>query len=318
MAYSRARASRALLGIEGSRGTGALVAVLLGMVAACTSEETVANRLDAAASTSVHPPRVVALAPSLTEIVVALGGAGLLVARTEFDDDPAVAELPSVGQGLDPSLEALAGSGADLVLIPSVRDGDVLIGRLEELGIRGMAFPTQSVADIYRAVARLGTLLDRTVEADSLAAAVAGRLDAVRRRVDALEPVSVLYAVWSDPPMTTGPGTFIDEVIRIAGGRNVFDDAPMEWPTVGFESIVERDPKVILWPQGKSTAEEVQRLSDTPGWRDVPAVQADRIEVIDSDLFNRPGPRVTEAAETLARLLHPEAFRSEQTTSSNR
>jgi iron complex transport system substrate-binding protein len=281
---------------------------LLGVLVACTADETSLRGGNEGRPARADLPRVVALAPSLTEIVVALGASDRLVARTDFDDDPMVSRLPSVGQGLDPSLEALAGSGVDLVLIPASRGAPALIERLAGVGIRGVSLPTQSVTDIYRAAARLGTLLDRTAEADSIIAVVAGALDAVRQRVEGQDPVSVLYVVWSDPPMTTGPGTFIDEVIRIAGGRNVFDDALMEWPTVGFETIVDRDPAVILWPRGEITQENVQQLTAAPGWRDVRAVQAGRIELIDGDLFNRPGPRVTEAAEALARILHPEVF----------
>ena len=148
----------------------------------------------------IEPPNVVALAPSLTEIVVAIGAADRLVARTDFDDDPAVVHLPSVGQGLDPSLEALAGSGVDVVLLPTGRDAPALIDRLGDVGIEGLSFSTQTVADIYRSAARLGTLLGRTAEADSVIAAMADGLEEVRRRVSGRDPVSVFYVVWSDPP----------------------------------------------------------------------------------------------------------------------
>jgi iron complex transport system substrate-binding protein len=117
-----------------------------------------------------------------------------------------------------------------------------------------------------------------------------------------------MYVVWGDPPMTAGARTFVDEVIRIAGGRNVFDDAPIQWPTVGFEAIVERSPEVIIWPHGEVGGADLDEIAERPGWRDVAAIQARRVVFVDADLFNRPGPGVVEAARELARRLHPDAF----------
>jgi iron complex transport system substrate-binding protein len=252
--------------------------------------------------------RVVALVPSLTELVVALGQAEHLVARTDFDTDPAAVELPTVGGGLDPSLEQIVALEVDLVLMATGRDSPALRQRLEALGVRVEGFPVQSVDDIHDSIARLGALLGARRAADSLSGAIATELDGVRRRVAGRPIVDVLYVVWSDPPMTTGGGTFIDDVIRIAGGRNVFEDAPVDWPTVGFESIVERAPDAVIWPRGEITPENLERLKSVPGWRDVRAVQEGRVVLVDANLFNRPGPGVVIAARRLAEALHPEAF----------
>jgi len=240
--------------------------------------------------------------------VIAMGGAHHLAARTDYDDHPASAGLPSIGGGLDPSLEVLVGLGIDLVLMVEARETPALAERLAELGVRVAHFPTQTLPDMYETIELLGGELGLEQSADSLASAIRDGLDEVAARVAAEEPVSVMYVVWSDPPMTTGGETFIDEVIRISGGRNVFADAPIQWPTVGFESIVDRDPEIVLWPDGDVTTLDKERLRDTPGWREVPAVREGRIILVDGDLFGRPGPNVVAAARRLAALLHPDAF----------
>jgi iron complex transport system substrate-binding protein len=252
--------------------------------------------------------RIVSLIPSLSEIVVALGAADQLVARTDYDTDPLLVDLPSVGGGLDPNLEALVGLGAELVLMPGVRETPGLVERLADFGIEGWVLETETVDDLLEAVTEIGSRLDRRGPADSLRSAIQAGLDEVRTRVEGRPPVSVMYVVWGDPPMTAGARTFVDEVIRIAGGRNVFDDSPIQWPTVGFEAIVDRAPDMIIWPRGEVGSADLDQIAQRPGWRDVAAVQARRVIFVDADLFNRPGPGVVEAARELARRLHPDAF----------
>ncbi len=252
--------------------------------------------------------RIVSLVPSLTEIVIALGAVDHLVARTDYDTDPSVVDLPSVGGGLDPNLEALVGLRAELVLMPGVQDTPALVDRLAGLGIAAMVLETETVDDLHSAVLEIGQRLGRSTQADSLNASIRAGLDEVRARVADRPAVSVMYVVWGDPPMTAGPGTFVDEVIQIAGGRNVFDDAPIQWPTVGFETIVDRSPEVIVWPRGEVGGTDLDEIAQRPGWRDVAAIRAGRVVFVDADLFNRPGPGVVQAARELARRLHPDAF----------
>ncbi|NNM03895.1 MAG: ABC transporter substrate-binding protein, partial [Gemmatimonadetes bacterium] len=123
-----------------------------------------------------------------------------------------------------------------------------------------------------------------------------------------LPPVHVMYVVAPSPPMTTGAGTFIHELIELAGGTNVFGDVPLPWPTVGFEAILARDPDVLIWPQGEYATGDLGVLQATPGWRMVPSVRASRVIFVDGDLFSRPGPGFPTAVRFLAEALHPSAF----------
>jgi len=247
------------------------------------------------------------MVPSLNELVIAMGGGEHLVARTDFDTHPVSLTLPSVGGGLDPSLEVLVSLGVDVVLTTSTRETAALGTRLQGLGIETMVLPTNTLEDVFSAVAALGDLLDMPEAADSLARALEDGLAEVAESVAGLPVVSAMYVVWYDPPMTTGGGTFIDDLIGIAGGANVFADLPAAWPSVGFETIVDRNPDVVIWPAGEG-GDPLAFARSLPGWRDLPAVREGHLAFVDAGSLNRPGPGLVESARVLARALHPGVF----------
>lgn len=297
---------RRLFGAMHLRGCVSACVLAAGLVACGgASDDGVSSDATAAPSSAT---RIVSLVPSLAEVLVAIGAEELLVARTDYDNHAALVELPSVGGGLDPSLETLVDLEVDVVLMPEGQDMPALAARLGDLGVSTVAFRTETVADLYDSIHRLGFLVDHVDQADALARQISTGLAEVRARVTERPPVPVMYVIWPDPPMTTAGGSYIDEVISIAGGENVFSDAPMRWPSVGYESIVRRNPAVLVWPRGATSDLTLERVRELPGWRDLEAVQAGRIAFVDSDRFNRPGPDLAEAAADLARALHPEAF----------
>lgn len=251
--------------------------------------------------------RIVSTLPSVTELIVALGAADRLVARTAYDTDPRIADLPSFGRRLAPSVEAVVEFEPDLVVQSEDWAARTRSG-LEAAGLRVYVASVQRIADIYATARRFGILLGIPASADSLVHRLEAGLDTVRRTVAGRPRPSVLYVVWPRPPSTAGPETFIDEVIKVAGGRNVFADSPIRWPQVGLEEIVRRDPDVIVLPQGASHATPFPLIDGEPGWRDLTAVREGRVVLVESDLFNRPGPRVVEAARALSKALHPEAW----------
>lgn len=252
-------------------------------------------------------PRIVAMVPSLSELIIAMGAAEHLVARTDHDTHTASSHLPSVGGGLDPSLEVLVSLDVDVVLTTSARETAALAQRLGRLGIGTRVLPTNTLQDVFAAIDSLGALLDVEEAADSLASSLKAGLTEVSERVAGLPTVTALYVVWHDPPMTTGGGTFIDDLMEVAGGANVFADLPAAWPNVGFESIVARNPDVVVWPAA-GAEDPLGFVQSLPGWRDLPAVRAGRVAFVDAGALNRPGPGLVESARVLARALHPEVF----------
>ena len=252
-----------------------------------------------------HPARrVISMIPAQTEIVKLLGGADRLVARTQWDTDPALAHLPSTGNALTPSVEWLAAQRPDLVIAWPDNDARNIIDRLIPLGIPVYSSRVESVADIASMIRRLGTLLGEDARADSMVLAITAQLDSVKRNVAGRPRPRVLYALSIDPPMAAGAGTFVSEVIETAGGSNVFADLRQLWPQVSLEEILRRQPDVILVPVDDSESGSAAQLRALPGWRDLRAVKNGRVYEIDADLFHRPGVTVGEAARQTAALLH--------------
>ncbi len=246
--------------------------------------------------------RVFSVIPSLTESVTALDP-GVLVARTRFDRAPALAHLPSLGGTIQPNLEALAGLRPDLVITWADASQRAVGERVDALGIPVYRAEVQTIADVRGHLRRLGTLLGRTARAAALVDSLDLALEDVAAAARGRELVDVYYSVWHDPPQTTGPGTFIDEVIEYSGGRNIFADAGRSWPRVSIEAILRRDPDVLVIARHAPDAPGAPWL-EAPGWRELRAVREGRYLMVDGDLFNRPGPRVAEAASQLARFLH--------------
>ncbi len=289
--------------------TQAVFIALTVALSACTDPPEVHRYSESSPIVGRTPTRIVSLVPSLTELVVAMGVDGLLVARTDYDKHPRVVDLPSVGGGLDPSLEDLIALNIDMVLIPETRDMPALAARLNGLGILTVRFPIETVEDLYYSIEKLGDLFGKKDAADELKSEISSGLEQVSMRVAGQPRVRTMYVIWSDPPMTTSSGSYIDEVISIAGGQNVFSDAPAKWPSVGYESIVERNPSILVWPRSDGSEVTMKDVQGLPGWRDLDAVRNGRIIFVDAERFNRPGPELPNVALELARALHPDAFR---------
>ncbi len=295
---------------------GFFVAGLLLVLAACGTEAP--SRASAAAGRSITlvdddgrsvtlpraARRVVSLVPSATETIVALGAADRLVGRTRYDHDPSVAAVPVVGGGLDPNLETMVGLAPDLVVSwfsqerPETRRG------LDGAGIPSLSLSLQDTSDAFRAVTLMGKTLGLDAEADRLLGRLRDSLAETRQRAAAEPRRRVFYVVYNDPPMTMGPGTFIAEILDLAGGENVFGDAATKWPAVSLEQVVRRDPDVVVLPIGEMPARTLDRLRAEPGWRDLRAVKRGCVVQVDADVVNRPGPNIARAAEQLRVAIH--------------
>jgi len=265
----------------------------------------IVDDLGRAVTVDAPPSRIVALVPSITDLILALGESDRLVARTRYDTDPRLAALPAVGGGLDPNIEAIIGLRPDLVIVWPSAD-QPLIGHLEATGIAVYGAGSQSLEDQERHTRQIGRLLGIAGRVDSLLAYIDSSFAALAMALADVPVVSALYVAWHDPPMTTGPGTFVDSIMTVAGGRNVFDDATADWPQVNMEEIVTRDPDVLILPvPDAGDSATIAWVHLTPGWRDLRAVKTGKLLLVDSELFSRPGPRIIDAATQLAELLHP-------------
>jgi iron complex transport system substrate-binding protein len=257
-----------------------------------------------------HPARrVVSLLPAATETLAELGAADRVVGRTRYDTEAWIADLPSVGGGLDPNLEAIIALRPDLVVAWESPTGSRVRDRLESLGIAVYAAATRDTAAIYRTIQGLGALLGRAGAADSLAGHIRAQLDSVRASVPPGPRPSVLYVVAADPPMIAGTDNFISELIEVAGGApvQISGDRKGLSPQVSLEELVRRQPEVVILPVGEDPAVDLERLRGEPGWRDLAAIREGRAAEVPALLVNRPGPSIGEMAKVLREVLrtHP-------------
>lgn len=247
--------------------------------------------------------RIVSLAPATTELVFALGLGDRLVGRTTWCDYPAAAaRVTDVGNGIGPNVEAIAAQRPDLVLVYPSESNRGALAQLEALGIPAAALE-QDAIDEWRGtvhwIARAAGVPER---ADSLLADFDRRLRAVRQPPpDSVSP-SVFIAVGANPPIAIGKGSFVSELVELAGGRNAFADVAGPSAVVSLEAIVAHRPDAVLVLGPDSSA---ARIAQRPGWRALAPVRGARIVAVDGGEFNRPSPRIPEAVAALAGKLRP-------------
>ena len=254
-----------------------------------------------APSRAAGPQRIVSLVPSATDLLIALGEQRRIVGRTDFDTDGRIAAIPSVGGTVDGNIEAIIALRPDLVLAWDERSAPHLLVSLRRASLNVEIIPTETLGDLRSTMRRLGTLLHVQERADTLLRAMNAGLDSIRAITATRPRVRTFFLVWARPLITTAGGTFIDSLITIAGGLNIFGDMKSHWPVVSIESVIARKPDVILWP--RQMVDRRTDLADDAIWRGVHAVGQGRVFLIDPNLLARPGSRVVEAAGELARLI---------------
>jgi iron complex transport system substrate-binding protein len=246
--------------------------------------------------------RIVSLAPATTELVFALGLGDRLVGRTTWCDWPAeAARVTDVGNGIGPNVEAVAAQRPDLVLLYPSEANRAAVSQLDALGIPTAALKQDAIADWQATVRWVARATGVSQRAESLLADFDRRLAAARVADTSLGP-TVFIAVGSNPPLAIGAGSFVSELVTLAGGRNAFDDIRGPSGPVSLEAVVARRPDVVLVLGPDSVIPDV---STRPGWRSIAALRAGRVIAVDGGEFNRPSPRLPEAVRTLAARLAP-------------
>ena len=249
--------------------------------------------------------RIVSLAPSITESLFALGAGDRVKGVTDYCNYPPEARLkPHVGGMINPSIEAVVGLEPDLVVMSMEGNERDDFRRLTSFGTPVYVSNPRTLGGIYASLRALGTLSGREESADTLIATLQSREGAVRTAAAGSSPVRVLLLVSLQPLMCAGSTTFIDELLRAAGGTNLAARALGTYPSYSRENVIADNPQVIvmtadLLPDGA-------RLRSTfPEWGSVDAVRNNRVFTLDADLLSRPGPRALDALEKLFHLLHP-------------
>ncbi len=247
--------------------------------------------------------RIVSLNPTTTEILFALGAGGQVVGRSRWDQWPAEARsIPALGDAIRPSVEQVLSARPDLVVLYASGDNRAAAASLVAAGVRVVALRVDRIADFQRCVRVMGELSGHADAARLATDSVSRSLETVRTAMQGARRVSVFLHVWDNPLMAIGGGSFMSELVDIAGGRNVYADLAEPSPQVSFEDLVRRDPDAIL-----AGPLEVARLTHDARWAALRAVREGRVLAYDTSLVARPSMRLGEAARSLATLLHPSA-----------
>ena len=251
-------------------------------------------------------PRVISLAPSVTETIFALGAGDQLVGvSAHCDYPPAARAIDRVGTFVTPNVERILAAHPDVVLAVPSPGNQRPVEALRDLGLRVVVVDAHSVAELESAIVTIGDTVGRPAEARALVAGIEAQFNAVQARVAATPARGVLLLVGHSPLIAAGAGTVQDELIRRAGGINLAAGAGRGWPHVSIEFVIAAAPEVII-----DTGMQDGSGSDTfwGAFPSLPAVHDGRVSGFAGDALLRPGPRIGEAVEALARRIHPERF----------
>ncbi len=253
--------------------------------------------------------RIVSLAPSLTETVYALGLQDKLVGDTEYCDyPPDAAKKHKVGGAINPNMEEIAALKPDVVLVVKSLNRLETVRGLEQIGIPAYSADPHTVVGVIASMKRLAEVLGAEDAGGALDTKLRERLAAIHAKLNGVAPTPVLFVVWTEPLMSIGRKTFIADVLEGAGATSVVD-SKQDWPQFSLEEAVRLQPEYLVFASSHSETvhNDVEALALKPGWSALHAIKNRKIAIV-GDAINRPGPRIVDAVEELARQLHPEAF----------
>ncbi len=273
----------------------------------------------AMATAAQVPQRIVSTAPSATEILYALGlGSRVVGVTTYCHYPPEVESKPKIGTYLQPNFEAILAARPDLVIV--VKNPVRLAERLERMGLRVLELSEETLPGIYASIARVAEAAGVAAAGQQLNRRIESDLRAIADKTAQFPKRSMMFIVSRTPGqieglMAVGRASYLNELIRIAGGRNIFDVTSSSYPKVSLEEVLSRNPEVIV---DMGDMAETRQVSDAHKrrvielWRAHPsiaAVKRNAVFAVASDIFVVPGPRAVEAARAFVQMLHPDAAR---------
>lgn len=244
--------------------------------------------------------RVISLAPNLTEIICAVGGADSLVGRTTACDYPPdlISNIPAVGGFGAPSLEVMVAMKPTRILYVDL-DNKSLVQKMDSARLIHALVACKTLDDVPRAVLTVGRYVHREEAARELAGRLTSGIASLRGKSPTNRP-SVFIEIWNDPLMTAGKTSFVSELVRLAGGRNIGDEIEKDYAQVSSEWVVSRNPDIVLCLGTPAKGEGRNLVLNRAGWTDIPAVRNRRVyDKLSTNIMTRPGPRVLDGIEEL-------------------
>ena len=250
---------------------------------------------------------IVSHSPGATEILFAIGAGPQVIAADEFSDFPAGAQALKKVKYTDPSPEAEVALQPDLVILATNQKAAIDPFRRLGLPVLYNQEP-DSLEGVLANVRLLGRATGRAAEAEALATQMKGRIDAVTSKVGDVQQGPKVFYELSDTLFTAAPNTFIGGILTALKARNIAQGAASPFPQLTAEAVIAGAPEVILLADAQFGGAP-EKVKARPGWSAIPAVKNGRLHPIEADVVNRPGPRIVEGLEQIAKLLYPERFK---------
>lgn len=305
-----AKGVKNLLKKTGSKAGLILIAFCFWSSWSCTGAATFTDEVGRQVELSRPPQRIISLAPSITEILFALQLEEKIVGVSNFClFPPAARKKEKIGDYAHPSLEKIVALKPDLVI--GLAEGELrsLIARLTELKIPAYISNPGNVAEIIFSIRRIGGLTGAAKKGLEIAGRMEQKVKQIQEKVKNFPHPRVLHVLNFDPLLSAGKGTFINDLIRLAGGRNLAESAAGKYPRLSIEEVLTMDPEVILLASMKSADPLLEQRQWWERWKTITAVRQGRVYVLDADLIHRPSPRIVIGLQEVARALHPVAFK---------
>jgi iron complex transport system substrate-binding protein len=272
-----------------------------------SSAKTVSDQLGRNIQVPAMPRRIVSMAPSITEIVFALEQEHRLVGVTRYSDyPPEAAKLPKVGSYVRLDIERIVALNPDLCIATKDGNPKAVIERLASLKIPVYVVNPHNLDTILETILEIGTILDAGDKAATITNRMLSRIQRVNSRVaQVVHRPRVFFQIGISPIVSAGTETFIHELIELAGGKNLAE-GPIAYPRFSREQVLALEPEIFIITSMARQAVFEEVKAEWRQWPRIPAVRDERIFLVDSDLFDRPSPRLVDGLELLARLIHPE------------
>ena len=253
------------------------------------------------------PRRIVSLAPNITEMIYFLGLEERLVGVTQFSDFPKEAQQkPKVGIYTGVNIEKVVTLSPDLVIATADGNKREDVEMLEEAGIPVYVVNPRKVHQVLDTIERLGTICGVPDRARHLVNCLRERVTKVMKAVRNRERPLIFLVINVKPLISVNKSTIHHDIIQFAGGRNMTGDQPITYPTINMEEVIKKGPDAIIISSMERKGEFEKARKEWFLWPTLPAVQKGRVYLIDSDLIDRPAPRIVTGLEEMAKLIHPE------------
>ncbi|HMK52476.1 MAG TPA: cobalamin-binding protein [Thermodesulfobacteriota bacterium] len=253
--------------------------------------------------------RIVSLAPSITEILFALGLDEQVAAITNFCDYPeAVLKKPRIGGFVNPDIEKIVSLKPDLII--GIRDGNRMdtVDRLNDFGLPAYLIDPKGFDGVMQTIKNIGDVVGREKESRKMVKEMVKKTENIITLTQSLSRPKVFFQLGDAPMVTVGKGTLANDLIRLAGGRSISENEPTSYPVYSIETVLLKAPEIIIMTSMDSKKNTPQLIKKWESWKSIPAVRMSMIYVIDSNLVDRPTPRIVEGLEALVRIIHPEVF----------